>query len=260
LLQEFFKERHRPRWTVLCRQHMSSSPDAPSSPAPGVDIEKDATTPVRGQPAAPSSTIKSKKPPAKRKLDQQAKAEQEEACKRARMEQCENLEAAFIAAAPSAANVLEILKAEKNLGTLANAITKLASAAKARAAENKARVQTLWPSIEKQLQAQMAFSKNLKRGCQKQLKLEVPMVPIEAPQLWLKQYEENGRIMLNAKKEKKLVTDSASQLKFTADVPLGKGCGWGWTAGSLVVENGLTFTYCKHSRQLTITGKYGLGF
>lgn len=176
-----------------------------------------------------------------------------------RLQQGENLEAALLAAAPSAAKVLELLKAEKVTATLANVVTKLAIAAKARSAENNARVVTLWPSIEKQLQAQMAFSKNLKNGCRKQLKLEVPMVPAEAPESWLKQYEIQERIMVNDK-GKKLVTDSASQLKFTANVALGKGCGWGWTTGSLVVQNGLTFIYCKRTRQLTITGKYGLGF
>ena len=67
------------------------------------------------------------------------------------------------------------------IATLANVVTKLAISVNAHARDTRARVATLWPSIEKQLQAQMAFSKNLKSGCQKQLKLEVPMVPEEAP-------------------------------------------------------------------------------
>ena len=66
--------------------------------------------------------------------------------------------------------VLEILKGEKITATLANVVTKLAISANAHAKETNARITTLWPSIEKQLQAQMAFSKNLKHGrCQKQL-------------------------------------------------------------------------------------------
>lgn len=223
-----------------------------------MEAKKDVAAPVEEQirKRAPPSSAK-KGPPAKRKRDQDKK--DEEAKKAVMEEGMHNLEAALLQAAPSAAKVLEVLKTEKVTPTLANVVTKLAIAAKARSTENKARVETLWPSILKQLQAQMAFSKNLKRGCQKQLKLEVPMVPIEAPESWLKKFESEGRIIVNDK-DKKLLTDSASQLKFTADVPLGKGCGWGYTANSLVVGNGLTFTYSKLSRQLTITGKYGLGF
>lgn len=40
---------------------------------------------------------------------------------------------------------------------------------------------------------------------------------------------------------------------------MGKGIRWGYTSGMLSVSNGLTFTYCKMSRTLVITGKYGLG-
>ena len=64
---------------------------------------------------------------------------------------------------------------------------------------------------------------------------------------------------MNAK-GKELMTDSAAQIKFTADVPLGKSVGWGYTSGMLSVSYGFTFTYCKALRQLVITGKYGLGF
>ena len=60
--------------------------------------------------------------------------------------------------------VLEILKGEKITATLANVVTKLAISANAHAKETKARITTLWPSMQKQLQAQMAFSKNLKHG------------------------------------------------------------------------------------------------
>lgn len=226
------------------------------SPARGVGSENEVTTPAEKTIKRAASASARKVPAAKRKLEQ-GKQEEEEA-KRAQLQQSENLEAALLEAAPSAAKVFDLLKAEEVTATLANVVTKLAIAAKARSAENNARVLTLWPSIEKQLEAQMAFSKNLKSGCRKQLKLEVPMVPAEVPESWLKKYESQDRIMVNDK-GKKLVTDSASQLKFTANVALAKCCGWGRTSGSLVVQNGLTFTYCKRTRQLTITGKYGLG-
>ena len=72
-------------------------------------------------------------------------------------------------------------------------------------------------------------------------------------------YDAEGRIFSNAKGNK-MLTDTPAQLKFTADVPLGKGIGWGYTSGMLSVSDGLTFTYCKASRTLVITGKYGLGF
>ena len=63
----------------------------------------------------------------------------------------------------------------------------------------------------------MAFSKNLKGGrCQKQLKLEVPMVPEEAPRQWMNEYDTQDRIIVNAN-GKKLLTDSAAQLKFPLD-------------------------------------------
>ena len=52
---------------------------------------------------------------------------------------------------------LEILKGEKITATLANVVTKLAISANAHAKETKARITTLWPSMQKQLQAQMAF-------------------------------------------------------------------------------------------------------
>ncbi|CAK0880237.1 unnamed protein product [Prorocentrum cordatum] len=101
-----------------------------------------------------------------------------------------SLEAASLAAAPSAVKVLEILKGERVTATPANVVTRMAMVSKAHAGETRARVATLRPSIEKQLQAQMAFSKNLKLGrCQKQLKLEVPMVPEEAPRLWINEYK-----------------------------------------------------------------------
>ena len=65
--------------------------------------------------------------------------------------------------------VLEILKGEKITATLANVVTKLAISANAHAKETKARITTLWPSMQKQLQAQMALSKNLKHGRAKQM-------------------------------------------------------------------------------------------
>lgn len=226
------------------------------------------STPVRGpaaeeraESAPPTSAGKQPRAAGTKRKREESERQREEAEKRAKARQStEDLEAAILAAAPSAAKVLEILKGEKVTATLANAVTKLAISANAHAEETKARIATLWPSIEKQLQAQMAFSKNLKHGrCQKQLKLEVPMVPEEAPHQWAEQYNASDRIMLNAK-GKKLLADTATQLKFTADVSLGKSIGWGYTSGMLSVSDGLTFTYSKASRTLVITGKYGLGF
>ena len=93
----------------------------------------------------------------------------------------------------------------------------------------------------------------------KALELEVPMVPEEAPRQWMHEYIQKNLNMVNAKGQQ-LLTDSAAQLKFTVDVRLGQGIGWGYTSGMLTVSEGLTFTYCKASRQLVITGKYGLGY
>lgn len=237
------------------------SQDAASVPGPP---EAAACTPVQAKGPVPPSTAEKKRRPAvdaKRKREEEAERQRIEAEKKARtLQASENLEAAILAAAPSAAKVLEILQREKATATLANAVNKIAMSANARASENKARVATLWPSIEKQLQAQMAFSKNLKGGrCQKQLKLEVPIVPAEAPRQWMSEYDAKNQIMVNAK-GKKLMTDSPAQLRFTADVSLGKSIGWGYTSGMLSVSDGLTFTYCKVSRTLVITGKYGLGY
>jgi len=218
--------------------------------APEADVGTPAPAEKAAQAFSPAAT-KQRKPAngAKRKRAEEAEKQREEAGKKARTDgAADDLQKAILEAAPSAQKVLEILKAEKNMATLATAITKIAMSSNSFTRETDARVRQLWPSIEKQLQAQMAFSKNLRGGyCQKQLKLEVPMVPEEAPRQWLNEYDAKGCIMLNPK-GKKLVTDSAAQLKFTADVPLGKGIGWGYTSGMLSVSNGLTFTYCKVAR------------
>lgn len=241
--------------------HAEEAPPAASPAEPKADARTPAPAEKAVQALSPAAA-KPRKPAngAKRKRAEEADKQHEEAEKKARsIGAAEDLQKAILDAAPSAPKILEILKAEPNLANLANAITRIAMSANSFTRETDARVRQLWPSIEKQLQAQMAFSKNLRGGhCQKQLKLEVPMVPAEAPRQWLKEYDADGRIMLNPK-GKKLVTDSVSQLKFTADVPLGKGIGWGYSSGMLSVSSGLSFTYCKVTRTLVITGKYGLG-
>merc|ERR1711907_641654 len=91
--------------------------------------------------------------------------------------------------------------------TLANAIARIATSAKQKNCCNglceslrSQRIAKLWPSIEERLAVQM-------RSNSGQLKLEVQMVPEEAPRQWLDAYREKGRM-------KQLLADTRSQLKF----------------------------------------------
>lgn len=176
----------------------------------------------------------------------------------------ENLEQALRAAAPSATKVLEILEAEYSTVTLANAIARLAASANDEKQKKKARccdsvceglrsqrVAKLWPSIQERLEKQMLFNEFQKDDAQvtqkdlpvSRVKLEVQMVPEEAPRQWLKEYETEGRI-------KQMVADTRSQLKFIATIPLGFG-----RIFNGLEHRELTFAYCKSSKKLLITDK-----
>lgn len=213
----------------------------------GLD-ESDQATPVRGKRTrlfVPLSEDKQQRlaGSTKRKREEDAKHQSSEV-----QEAAEELKAAILTAAPSPSEVLGVIKNVKCKVTLANAISKVAISANAFEKEMSDRVATLWPSIEKQLQSQMSFSRSLRSSvCRKALKLEVPMVPEEAPKQWLNQYKTNGCL-------KEILIDSEELLKFSASVQLTKKVG----IQTLIVFDGLAFSYCKITRKLTITGKYGL--
>merc|ERR1719507_2384436 len=102
---------------------MSHVEGCPASPAASVSepCEAALSTPVHGAgadraPAPPPTTEKQRRSTAgaKRKRDEEAKRDREEVEKKAKLAHAtENIEKAILAAAPSAAKVLEILRSEK---------------------------------------------------------------------------------------------------------------------------------------------------
>ena len=68
-------------------------------------------------------------------------------------------------------------------------------------------------------------------------------------------YDAKGRIMVDARTGKKLLTHTAESIKFTTDVSLFSR---EYGEARLCLSDGLTFTYCKKSKLLSITGKYVL--
>ena len=145
--------------------------------------------------------------------------------------------------------MLEILKTQENMATLANAITNIAMSANSM----ERYVWKLWDRTLNQLRSQMTFSHDLWGGQRKKhLKLEVPMVPEETPRQWCSCFDT------------KLVMDSATHLKFTADIRLSNPYDWVYREGLMPASNmlrvykDLSFTYRKTDLTLVITGEYAL--